>query len=388
MSYSADRYAYYIVHRMLRLEEGEGLTLNANPETIEFAHKVAHEAAETTGCTVSLVYIENGTPQSVDEIEPSFKPHKALRPVMLHLASFSQAPFNPDEESDARTLQKHRLLADPVFLDRRISIPYAVAYVPTPLWAEFVYGPGATADRLFLDLASFMGFEDENEGEDSTKQLERILSMRSAELNRMKIKALHLTGPQCDLTVRTAQGSACGTSAVRLDGGRFFYPSLPCEDIIIPVNRDSADGWFRTTLPFRLYDRVFSDARITLENGRITAFTGADAGYVGKYLNVDPLASHISEVILCESLTRAAMSELSFGIPLLDRMRASQIAFGGITPERVTLQDESLLDSCGLNTSFARLELPVGSTELTVSALTEDGNEKVIMEDGRFSLEV
>ena len=175
---------------------------------------------------------------------------------------------------------------------------------------------------------------------------------------------------------------------MRLDSGRFFYPSLPCEDIIIPVNRDSADGWFRTTLPFRLYDRVFSDARITLENGRITAFTGADAGYVGKYLNVDPLASHISEVILCESLTRAAMSEHSFGIPMLDRMRASQIVFGGITPERVTLQDESLLDSYGLNTSFARLELPAGSTELTVSALTEDGNEKVIMEDGRFSLEV
>ena len=109
MSYSADRYAYYIVHRMLRLKEGEGLTLNANPDTIEFAHKVAHEAAETTGCTVSLVYIENGTPQSVDEIEPSFKPHKALRPVMLHLASFSQAPFNPDEESDARYQYRMRL---------------------------------------------------------------------------------------------------------------------------------------------------------------------------------------------------------------------------------------------------------------------------------------
>ena len=60
MNMLADRYALFIVHSMLRLEDGDRLTIHSNEETIEFAHKVAHEAADTTGVPVSLVYIEKG----------------------------------------------------------------------------------------------------------------------------------------------------------------------------------------------------------------------------------------------------------------------------------------------------------------------------------------
>ena len=83
MNYLADRYAHYIVHRMLRLEEGEKLTVNADEESMEFSHKVAHEAAESSGVAVALISIENGKVQSVDEIEPSYPAKAARGNVML-----------------------------------------------------------------------------------------------------------------------------------------------------------------------------------------------------------------------------------------------------------------------------------------------------------------
>ena len=97
-----------------------------------------------------------------------------------------------------------------------------------------------------------------------------------------------------------------------------------------------------------------------IRDGRITRFESEDAKYVKRFLNIDDKSSALSELILCENLTRCADFPLSFGIPLLDRMRTSEIVFGGVSPEHITLKDENELDSYGLNTSFVRLEIAVG----------------------------
>ena len=237
MNMLADRYALFIVHSMLRLEDGDRLTIHSNEETIEFAHKVAHEAADTTGVPVSLVYIEKGRVDSVDEISPDFPARQAEGDVMLHLASFTSRPFDRDAEMDAVNLQNHRLLADPIFLDRRISIPYAVAYVPTAAWAEFVYGPGSTVDQLYLDLADFLSLD---EGMDVTSTLERTLRHRATLLNGMDIERLQLKSPTMELECSLAKGARIGTTASRLSGGRFFYPTFPCEDLIFPIDFSKA----------------------------------------------------------------------------------------------------------------------------------------------------
>lgn len=381
MIYSADKYAYFIIHRMLRLEEGERLTLHANEETIEFAHKVAHEAAESSGVTVSLVYIENGRVESVDEIAPSYREKEAKSDCLLNLASFTPSEFREDEELDAPSLQRHRLLSDPVFLDRRISIPYAVAYVPTAAWAQFIYGAGATADRLWLDLADFLSLDDED-----ASSAEKILTQRAAVLNSLGIRSLQLEADNISLSADLADGARITTTAMNLNGRRFFCPSLPCEDLIFPVNFRSARGSFRSTYPFRLFDRVFDSASFTVKDGKIASASGIEPAYINRYMNIDERAAFAGEIILCESLTQPAKTDLAFGIPLLDRMRSSEVVFGGISPEAVTLDDETQLEASGLNTSFARLEVPVGSRQLSVAAKLSDGRTVSIFEDGVFAL--
>ena len=380
-----DKYAIYIINRMLRLQEGEHLYINSTEESLPFAHIVAHAAADLSGVPASIVYIENGRVQSVDEIESESGIKREEKGVaMLHLSTFQPSRFSLDEEDDAIHLQQHRLLSDPLVLDRRISTPWAVAWIPTLKWAEFVYGQGSTVDELFMDLADYLGLEDEN---DTSSTIERTLSMRCEKLNSMKIESLHLSGPSVELEAFLAKGARIGTSAFRLPDGRFFYPSLPCEDIIIPVDFRKAEGWIKATYPFRLYDRTFESVELEIRGGKIASFEIEDSAYAGKYLNIDGKAASISEIILCESLTRSARFSRSFGVPLLDRMRSSEIVFGGITPELVSLQDEALLESHGLNNSFARLEVPFGSRELTVTARTSE-QDVVIFKDGIFVLDV
>ena len=383
MNYLADRYADFIVHSMLRLEEGEKLTVHANSETVEFAHRVAHEAAESTGVSVALVYIENGKVESVDEIEPSYSAGDARGNVMLNLASFTPSVYRSDDELDAVHLQMHRLLADPVFLDRRIGIPYAVAYVPTASWAEFVYGSGATTDQLYLDLADYLGIED---GDAAARTQARVLELRCRELNELDIRSVELEIGRTRLSARLAEGARIGSSAVRLPGGRTFYPTFPAEDIIFPLDYRHADGTIVSSYPFRFFDRVIQGAEITVKDGRITSFSCDAPQLAQAYVNIDTMAGMAGELVLCDSMTPSSRFDLAFGIPLLDRMRTSCMVFGGVSPELVTLEDEAQLDACGLNTSFARLEVPFGGRDLNVSALTGDGRRVQIYKDGLFSL--
>lgn len=116
------------------------------------------------------------------------------------------------------------------------------------------------------------------------------------------------------------------------------------------------------------------------------SFSGPDAQLVNSYINIDDQASALGELVLCEELTRAAGFRSAFGIPILDRMRTTGLVFGGASPERITLSDESKLEENGLNTSFARLEVPVGSRKMTVTAHTKDGRLVTVMEDGRFRI--
>ena len=67
------KYAEFILNEELRIEGGEKLTINANEETIAFAHLLAHMAAEKTGVNVQIVFIDHGKVESVDEIEPDFQ---------------------------------------------------------------------------------------------------------------------------------------------------------------------------------------------------------------------------------------------------------------------------------------------------------------------------
>lgn len=385
MNFYADRYAHFIVNRMLRLEEGEKLSLNCNEETLPFAHMVAHVAAEKTGVPVSLVYIENGKVESVDEIDPSYQAGKEKGVAMLHLASFPKS--EESEELDARTLQSLRLLADPIFLDRRISVPWATAYVPTPLWAEFVYGQGATTDMLWNDIASLYELEDED-AVDLTSTLERSLAQRAAKLNALKAVSLRLESPTCHLELPLAVRSQAVSSASRLASGRFFYPSFPCEDIAIALDWRKAEGSAETTLPFRFFSRIVENASFTVKGGRLTSLQIEAAGEdINRYLNIDSFSASVGELILCDGLSRSALYKRSLGLPAFDHMRTTTLVFGGVRPEAVTGTDEESLSENGINTGFARLELPVGSPSLNITAADASGKETLIMEDGSFTEE-
>ena len=375
------KYASFILDEELRIESGEKLTINANEDTISFAHTIAHMAAEKTGVNVKIVYIDHGKVESVDEIEPDYQEKESGKVVMLHLASFPAfSHLDENKELNAKELGEYRLISEPVIAGRRIAVPWAICYVPTATWAEFVYGPGATTDSLWLLLDDILNLDSQDR---SLKMQHHVLKSRVERFSRENITQLILKSNSCNLTLNINSELKLSTTSTLLPSGRLFYPTAPCEEIIVPLLKLSGNGTFRTTYPFRLFDKVFDSAEIAIENGKVVSFKVEDgSNQVTRYLSIDEESSRLSELLICDGYTPISKLNLSTGIPMLDRMRTTTLVLGGITPDTLYAEKDEDIDKTIINNSFVRLELPIGSKDLSIQGINEFGTVIDIMEDG------
>lgn len=380
MNTISERYASYIINRQLRLETGEKLTVNCNEDTLEFAGTLSKMAAEATGVPVQLVYIRDGKVETVEEVDPDFTAKANGRAVMVHLASFPSFKALDESDLSARELQEYRLIAEPVITDRQISVPWATVYVPTAAWAEFVYGQGATTDSLWLMISDMLALD--REGIDLMIR-DSIHTSRRKRIEEERITDIFIKGPSADLHLKRNRRARITGTLSTLRDGRSFEPTSPAEDTVIALDEFSGEGTFRTTYPFRLFDRVFQDAAVTIENGRIKSFsTEGGALHASKYLNIDEESGRVGELAIADGYTPVSRMRVASGIPALDQMRTTSLVFGGITPAAVTPGSDEELKQDGVNTSFVRLVLPIGDMETEIKAYTEDGRYITLMEDG------
>ena len=380
MNTISERYASYIINRQLRLETGEKLTVNCNEDTLEFAGTLSKMAAEATGVPVQLVYIRDGKVETVEEVDPDFTAKANGKAVMVHLASFPSFKALDESDLSARELQEYRLIAEPVITDRQISVPWATVYVPTAAWAEFVYGQGATTDSLWLMISDMLALD--REGIDLMIR-DSIHTSRRKRIEDERITDIFIKGPSADLHLKRNRRARITGTLSTLRDGRSFEPTSPAEDTVIALDEFSGEGTFRTTYPFRLFDRVFQDAAVTIENGRIKSFsTEGGALHASKYLNIDEESGRVGELAIADGYTPVSRMRVASGIPALDQMRTTSLVFGGITPAAVTPGSDEELKQDGVNTSFVRLVLPIGDMETEIKAYTEDGRYITLMEDG------
>jgi Leucyl aminopeptidase (aminopeptidase T) len=384
MNNFSDNYADLILNRMICLKVGEKLSINCTAETAEFAHKLARMATEISRVPALIVFIENGKVESVDQFDPEglhVTEEKGL--AMVHLASFSCPEYNAEEELTAPLLQRFSLLSDPIDLERRIGVPWATIWVPTDEWARFVLGEDATVDQLWSALGDVLSLDEDYNALFSTQH--KLLTERSKKLNNLEIESLTLEGKGTRLTLPVVKGAIPSTTASVLHETRNFFPTLPCEDTVILLDKTKGNGYFTATKPFKLFDKVIDSARFELTDGKITKIEMSNAAALfSAYLSSDADASRIGEVILCDELTRISESDLTLGIPLMDRMRSLSISLGGVDGASIPFTTMEEVEKANINCAFTHLEIPIGSRDMCVTANLSDGSSFLIMEDGIF----
>jgi aminopeptidase len=267
----------------------------------------------------------------------------------------------------------------------RRTTNWTVAPAPTPGWARLVYPEVAAEDahtRLWEAIAHVCRL-DADDPEAAWRERSRVLRDVSERLTERHFDSIRLHGPGTDVTIGLLPSSVwLAADFETVDGVRHF-PNLPSEEIFTTPDPSRVDGHVTATRPLEVYGAMMDGIRVEFRDGRavrLDADRGADA--LRSLAAQDDGASHLGELALVDGEGRIGPLDTIFYDTLLDENAASHIALGNAYELGVSGDD----DKQRLNASRIHVDFMIGSPELDVDGITNDGDVVPVLGGGAWQI--
>lgn len=385
------RYIRLIIEVQLKLKQGDGLSINTESNLFSYARLLADEATLTTSQVVTIVETNHGKVVQALSIEPPVK--EIFRPplkgvVMCHLIDLGSFPFLSDIDvqqaiDDVAILAKYGCLSEPVFLDRRIAVPWANIPFPSERWSMKLLGSQSSEEDMWSLFASLyrltedyaLGFWDEQAN---------LLDYRKDKLNKIGRVHLSLSCEHFSLKAEQALHTQWAGGRSRLRDNRTFTPILPIQAIHAAVTNDSANGDIVASRPFYLLGKNVTEACFTIKDGFVVDYqakTGMEA--LDAFFSIDEGAKRVSEIAIADNDTLESRYLNSSIHPHFSRDITTSVVFGGFSLDTLTThQDLEDVELSKLNQSLVKLEIPVGNPTLKLTVTDAHGIEHLVLKNG------
>src|SRR3569623_301572 len=252
----------------------------------------------------------------------------------------------PDQGDDAAT----KKLSDAIFAATRIDRPDPVA-----AWAEH-----------------------------NAKLLER-----QTWLTCKNFRSLKYRGPGTDLEIGLAEGHAWKGGASKARNGITCNPNIPTEEVFTTTHRLRVEGRVRSTKPLSHNGTLIENIEVRFEGGRIVeAHASRGEDVLIKAMDTDEGGRRLGEVALVPHSSPISQSGILFYNTLFDETAARHIALGQcysecfvdgkpITPEEI--------DRRGGNTSNIHIDWMIGSGQIDIDGIGQDGSVTPVMRKGEWA---
>ncbi|MDH5507639.1 MAG: aminopeptidase, partial [Anaerolineae bacterium] len=203
--------------------------------------------------------------------------------------------------------------------------------------------------------------------------------------------ALKFTGPGTDLTIGLPKGHKWLSAGFESQAGIAYTANIPTEEIFTLPDRTRADGVVTATKPLIYGGAFIDDFSVSFENGRVSkivAKTGEDV--LRKMSENDEGASRLGEVALVPNSSPISQSGLLFYNTLYDENASNHIALGqGYRP---TIQggeqmNNEQFEAAGGNNSLIHTDFMIGSGEMDVDGIHDDGSTEPVMRGGEWAFD-
>jgi aminopeptidase len=269
-------------------------------------------------------------------------------------------------------------------LIRDASTNWTIVPYPTAAWAARVH-PEADRDealaRLRDDLAHILRLDEPDPATAWTARGDELVGI-GERLTEHRFHALRFSGPGTDLTVGLLPSSRWLAARQTNAFGIQHYANLPSEEIFTSPDPERTHGTVTSTKPLDIAGTVIEGLKVRFESGRaveIDADRGADV--LRSRAAKDDGAARLGEVALVDRAGRIAETGDVFFNTLLDENAASHIALGNAYPAGVGDEDRARL-----NESEIHIDFMIGSNDVTVTGVTEDGAEVPVLAGGDWQL--
>lgn len=403
---SLHKYAELAVKVGVNVQEGQTLIVHAPVDAADFTRLIAEKAYEAGARLVKIMWN--------DEAITRLQFEKAADDVFTEAPKWYAGELTELVENGAAIL--HVLSENPDLLSgvdpQRIANYYKTrgeamkkyrAYqqadkfswcliaVPSQAWAAKVFPDAPESEqvrKLWDAIFHTVRVDQENPVEAWNKHL-AVLEQKSSVLNAKKYKKLHYVAPGTDLTIELPEGHIWAQGDSINERGHSFVANMPTEEVFTAPLKTGVNGTVACTKPLSYAGNIVDNFSLTFENGKVVSFT-AEQGYetLERLLNMDEGARYLGEVALVPHQSPISESNILYYNTLFDENASNHLALGSAYAfclEGGKDMNQEQLAQKGLNTSVTHVDFMIGSAEMDIYGITEDGREEPVFLKGNWA---
>lgn len=216
-----------------------------------------------------------------------------------------------------------------------------------------------------------------------------LLQSKAASLNEEQFVALHYTAPGTDLIVGLPKDHHWDGGDSSNTRGEIFNANMPTEEVFSAPDANRVDGYVSSTKPLSYAGSIISGMKFTFKDGKVVDFSAEEGQEVlANLLDTDEGAKRLGEVALVPDPSPISQSGITFFNTLFDENASNHLAFGSAYAFNLqggTEMTEEELIAAGINRSNTHVDFMIGSSEMNIDGIREDGTKVPVFRNGNWA---
>ncbi|QSN68661.1 aminopeptidase [Mammaliicoccus sciuri] len=400
------KYAELLVKVGLNVQEKEPVYIQASIDASEFVHLVVEEAYKIGAEDVKVRYNDDRIAQLKYQYEPEaffenvkqYDIDEKMDYLDRKAAFLSIVSSSPDslKDEDPNKIRKYMAANGKAFKDYMVAVQsdrmsWCVASYPSVGWAKMMF-PELSDDKAVNKLLETILKTVRVDQEDPVKAWEdhdHLLHEKADYLNNKKYKALHYKSEGTDLTIELPDGQYwSGASSVNSKGNS-FVANMPTEEVFTAPHKNGVNGTVSNTLPLSYSGNIIDDFTLTFKDGVVVDYkAGVGEEILKSILETDEGSKRLGEVALVPVDSPISNMNTLFYNTLFDENASCHIALGSAYAFCIEggkdMSAEQLAEN-GLNDSTTHVDFMIGSKDLSIDGILENGEKEPVFRDGNWA---
>lgn len=403
------QYAQLLVRVGMNVQDKQPVFIRSSVEALELTHLVVEEAYIAGASDVRVEYADPRLKrlkfeyESLDHFEnndvKSYDVEARMDFVKRGAANLAILTEDPDLLSgiDASKLKAYQLQYSKAYkgymeASQKNQFPWVVAAFPSKAWAQRVYPNKSVEDAYstFIDEVFDIVRVDGNDPIQNWKSHVKNLSVHADKLQKKQYKALHYLSEGTDLVVGLPKGHIWEDATSYVNGDQqAFIANIPTEEVFTAPDRNNVNGYVTNKLPLSFNGNIIDGFTLTFKDGVIVDFK-ADKGedVLRDLLDTDEGARRLGEVALVPDDSPISNRKTIFYNTLFDENASCHLAIGSAYDFNIEGGTEMTTEekiASGLNDSNVHEDFMIGSADLTIYGILEDGTKELVFENGNWA---
>ncbi|SGT27466.1 aminopeptidase PepS [Staphylococcus aureus] len=399
------QYAELLVKVGMNVQPKQPVFIRSSVETLELTHLIVEEAYHCGASDVRVVYsdptlkrlkFENESVEHFANHElKSYDVEARMDYVKRGAANLALISEDPDlmdgiDSQKLQAFQQQNARAFKGYMEsvQKNQFPWVVAAFPSKAWAKRVYPELSVEEAYikFIDEVFDIVRIDGNDPVENWRQHIANLSVYAQKLQQKNYHALHYVSEGTDLTVGLAKNHIWEDATSYVNGKeQAFIANIPTEEVFTAPDRNRVDGYVTNKLPLSYNGTIIDQFKLMFKDGEIIDFSAEKGEAVLKDLiNTDEGSRRLGEVALVPDDSPISNRNTIFYNTLFDENAACHLAIGFNIQGGTEMTVEEKIAS-GLNDSNVHVDFMIGSSDLTIYGIFEDGSKELVFENGNWA---